>query len=109
MRTVTSAARGVCAATACLIVAAGWGCAEKARPNLRLQPPAPITQFVASEVVAEVKDFAVTLGGQATGNFVRSSDRRIADTRCYFTGKLQLPEHAPHGPGGGGAVRRASG
>ena len=51
-----------------------------------------MAQFVAAEVIAEVKDFAVTLGGDATGNFVRSSDRRISDNRCYFTGKLELPE-----------------
>ena len=92
MRTLISAARAVCAGAVCLIAAAGSGCAEQPRPNLRPQPPAPTTQFVAAEVVAEVKDFAVALGGQATGNFVRSSDRRISDTRCYFTGKLQLPE-----------------
>ena len=53
--------------------------------------PSPVAQFVAADVIAEVKDFAVTLGGDATGNFVRSSDRRISDTRCYFTGKLELP------------------
>ena len=91
MRRLTSAVRIVRAGAVCLIAAAGCGCAEKARPNLRPTPPAPMTSFVAAEVVAEVKDFAVTLGGQATGNFVRSSGRRISDTRCYFTGKLQLP------------------
>ena len=91
MRTLTSAVRFLSAGAACLIVAAAGGCAEKARPNLAPQAPTAITPFVAAEVVAEVKDFAVTLGGQATGNFVRSSDRRISDTRCYFTGKLQLP------------------
>lgn len=91
MRTLTNAVRVLRAGAACLIVAAGCGCAERPRPNLRPQPPAPAAHFVAANVVAEVKDFAVTLGGEATGNFVRSSDRRISDTRCYFTGKLQLP------------------
>ena len=48
--------------------------------------------FVATEVIAEVKDFAIALGGQATENFVRYSDQQVSDNRCYFTGKLQLPE-----------------
>ena len=39
-----------------------------------------------------MKDFAVALGGHATENFVRLSDRQTSDNRCYFTGKLQLPE-----------------
>jgi hypothetical protein len=50
-----------------------------------------VSQFVAAEVIAEVQDFAVTLGGEPTGNFERSSNRYISDNRCYFTGKLELP------------------
>jgi len=48
--------------------------------------------FVAAEVIAEVKDFAIALGGHATDNFLRHSDQHTSDNRCYFTGKLQLPE-----------------
>ena len=44
------------------------------------------------EAIGELKDFAEALGGQETENFLRYSDRRTADNRCYFTGKLQLPE-----------------
>lgn len=55
--------------------------------------PAPTAApFVAAEVIAEVKDFAIALGGHATENFLQQSDRHTADNRCYFTGKLQLPE-----------------
>ena len=43
-------------------------------------------------MIAEVKDFAVALGGHATDNFLRQSDQHTSDNRCYFTGKLQLPE-----------------
>jgi hypothetical protein len=43
-------------------------------------------------VIADVKDFAVALGSHATGNFLLQSDRDTSDNRCYFTGKLQLPE-----------------
>ena len=93
MRTLARAVRRVSAGAACVTLAFGYGCAAKARPEVTAVEPAPsaVTQFVAAEVIAEVKDFAVTLGGEATGNFVRSSDRRVSDTRCYFTGKLELP------------------
>ena len=75
-----------------LTLAAAAGCAGKPRPNVTPAASAAATQFVAAEVIAEVKDFALTLGGDATGNFVRFSDRHSSDNRCYFTGKLQLPE-----------------
>jgi len=93
MCTVARAVRRVSAGAVCLTLAFGCGCAAKARPEVTpVEPaPSPVAQFVAAEVIAEVKNFAVTLGGDATGNFVRSSDRRISDTRCYFTGKLELP------------------
>ncbi len=93
MRTVARAVRRVSAGAACVTLAVGCGCAAKVRPGVTPVElaPLPVAQFVAADVIAEVKDFAVTLGGDATGNFVRSSDRRISDTRCYFTGKLELP------------------
>ena len=92
MRTPARAVR-VSAGAACVTLALGYGCAAKVQPEVApVEPaPSPVAQFVAADVIAEVKDFAVTLGGDATGNFVRSSDRRISDTRCYFTGKLELP------------------
>lgn len=73
------------------VAAAGAGCAGKPRPNVTPSASPAATQFVAAEVIAEVKDFALTLGGHATENFVRFSDRHTSDKRCYFTGKLQLP------------------
>ena len=75
----------------CVALAAIGGCAGNTRPNLTPEP-ATVSHFVAAEVIAEVKDFAVALGGHATENFVRYSDRQTSDNRCYFTGKLQLPE-----------------
>jgi hypothetical protein len=53
---------------------------------------ASTASVAATEVIAEVKDFAVALGSHSTGNFLRLSDHQISDNRCYFTGKLQLPE-----------------
>jgi hypothetical protein len=67
------------------------GCAAKAR--LEVAPAsAANTAFIGLDTIGELKDFAEGLGGHATENFRRHSDRRIADNRCYFTGKLELPE-----------------
>ena len=75
----------------CVLVAAGAsGCAARARTDVT---PAPLpAHFVGIELIGELKDFSETLGGHATENFLRHSDRATADNRCYFTGKLQLPE-----------------
>jgi hypothetical protein len=77
-----------------VVLVAVAGCAGRSRPTLTpTSPSASATPpFVATEVIAEVKDFAIALGGQATENFVHHSDRQVSDNRCYFTGKLQLPE-----------------
>ena len=77
----------------CLLLLATAGCASRPRPAVApVEPPsAHVTQFVAAEVIAEVQNFAVTLGGEVTGNFERASDRYVSDHRCYFTGKLELP------------------
>jgi hypothetical protein len=84
-------ARAVRIGLACLVLAAGTGCARNTRPILTPSAPQP-SAFVASEVIAEVKDFAVALGGHETQNFLRHSENHTSDNRCYFTGKLQLPE-----------------
>ena len=76
---------------ACLVVmASASGCAG--RPQLEVRPPSAPARFVGTEVIGELKEFEEALGGQATENFLRYSDRYTADNRCYFTGKLQLPE-----------------
>ena len=69
-------------------------CAGKPRPDVTPTPVPTTTpaQFVAIEVIGELKDFEERLGGEATENFLRHSDRHTADNRCYFTGKLELPE-----------------
>lgn len=87
---VASGFRVVLIGVAC--AAAGYGCARNPRTTVTPSAPSPTPPFVAAEVIAEVKDFAVALGGHATDNFLRHSDRHTSDNRCYFTGKLQLPE-----------------
>src|SRR5918993_5138177 len=88
------AVRALLTGLACVVAAAGSGCARNPRAAVTPASPAASASnaFVASEVIAEVKDFAVELGGHATENFLRHSDSHTSDTRCYFTGKLQLPE-----------------
>ena len=44
------------------------------------------------ELIADIKDFEKQLGFQETNNFSRHSDKAAADYRCYYTGKLELPE-----------------
>jgi hypothetical protein len=80
----------VCAT--CAVVAAGFGCSGNPRPSVMPVSSSVASPIVTSEVIAEVKDFAVALGGHATNNFLRQSDRQTSDNRCYFTGRLQLPE-----------------
>jgi predicted aminopeptidase len=79
---------------ACVVIAAAFGCARNPRASVAPAPAASsaAVPFVATEMIAQVKDFAVSLGGDATENFLLNSDRHTSDTRCYFTGKLQLPE-----------------
>jgi hypothetical protein len=78
---------------ACLFVVAGAsGCAVRARSAVMPASPSPPASFVAAELIGELKEFEEALGGQATENFRQYSDRPVADNRCYFTGKLQLPE-----------------
>ena len=75
---------------ASLFVAGVSGCAARLRPEIA--PSLPPPHSVGIEMIGELKDFAEALGGQATENFLRHSDRLTADNRCYFTGKFQLPE-----------------
>ena len=76
VRRVLRAAR-LCAA--CAVVAAGYGCSGNPRPGVApVARPSP-APFVASEVIAEVKDFAIALGGHADGQLpppIRSSELR---------------------------------
>lgn len=88
------AVRALLTGVACVVIAASFGCARN--PRVAVAPASPAASasepFVASEVIAQVKDFAVELGGHATENFLRHSNTHNSDNRCYFTGPLQLPE-----------------
>ena len=77
---------------ACGVVAACVGCAGNPRAEVTPASPPQSSHFVTTDVIAEVKDFAVALGGHPTDNFLRHANRQTSDNRCYFTGKLHLPE-----------------
>jgi hypothetical protein len=84
---------------ACLVILlSAAACSRNPRPAVAparaaaASSTAVETTFTVNEAIAEVKDFLVSLGSHATDNFVQHSDRIISDNRCYFTGKLQLPE-----------------
>src|SRR5207244_4723598 len=66
-----------------------FACAARTPPQV-LPPSAPPVSGI--NAIGEVKAFEEILGEEQTGNFLRFSGRPTADERCYFTGKLQLPE-----------------
>ncbi len=50
------------------------------------------TASTPQDLVGALKDLEKTLGFRKTENFRRHSDDTVADYRCYYTGKLELPE-----------------
>jgi hypothetical protein len=56
----------------------------------------PAASFPRQELIAEIKDFQRTLGFSGgfseQGNFRSYSETQKAYYRCYYTGKLELPE-----------------
>jgi hypothetical protein len=76
-----------------ILFVAATGCTRHPRAAVTPSPMASNSlALAATEVIAEVKDFAVALGGHSTGNFLRLSDHQISGNSCYFTCRLQLPE-----------------
>ena len=52
-------------------------------------PPGSTTP---QDLVGALKQLEKRLGFRKTENFRRDSDQTVADYRCYYTGKLELPE-----------------
>jgi hypothetical protein len=77
----------------CLLASGAAGCARRVPPQVTAASSPAFSQF---EVIGEVKAFAEAMGGSPTDNFLSYSPRLVADERCYFTGKLQLPEYYSH-------------
>ena len=72
---------------------AGYGCTARVPPKIAPASSAPSSGI---EVIGELKAFAEAMGSEPTENFLSHSTRLVADERCYFTGKLQLPEYYSH-------------
>jgi hypothetical protein len=52
----------------------------------------PPTSTTPQDLVGVLKRLEKTLGFRKTENFSHPSDQTVADYRCYYTGKLELPE-----------------
>ena len=74
-----------------LVAIGAAGCTARATPRV-----APSPSYSGVELIGEVKDFAEAMGSEPTDNFRNASARVVSDERCYFTGKLQLPEFYSH-------------
>jgi len=57
-----------------------------------LKKPPAAAPFANQQIVAEMKDLQKALGFEDTKNFVRLAEQPTAIYRCYFTGKLELPD-----------------
>lgn len=82
-----------------LVLVGGFACAVRTPPQVAPSSSSPVSAFDVTAppkepaaLIAELKAFEGAMGVTATGNFLEYSPRPTADDRCYFTGKLQLPE-----------------
>src|SRR5258706_6417354 len=82
-----------------LVVLGASACASRTPPQVTPLSPSHPAEFAgtappkeAVALIAELKAFEGMVGVTATGNFLEYSTHPTADDRCYFTGKLQLPE-----------------
>jgi hypothetical protein len=57
-----------------------------------LKKPPTSTPFANQQIVEEMKGLQKALGFEDTKNFARLAERPAAVYRCYFTGKLELPD-----------------
>jgi hypothetical protein len=71
-----------------LFLALSLASSGRGRPRDETSPPNSTPQ----DLVSALKDLEKTLGFRKTGNFRRDSSETVADYRCYYTGKLELPE-----------------
>jgi len=71
--------------TALVILVAG-------APACSLKKAPASTPFANRQIVEELKALQKALGFEDTKNFVRLAERPTAIYRCYFTGKLELPD-----------------
>lgn len=51
-----------------------------------------VLSLVAQDIISSLKEYQRALGLPETGNFRTTSETRQAHYRCYYTGKLELPD-----------------
>lgn len=76
--------RGTLAALTILGALANSNASDNASP-----PAGPIAR---QELIAAIKDLEKSLGFKPTNSFLTQSNQTVAYYRCYYTGKLELPE-----------------
>jgi len=52
----------------------------------------PAEAFPRQDLIRALKQLEKTLGFRRTKSFAHASDKSVASYRCYYTGKLELPE-----------------
>ena len=52
----------------------------------------PSDSFPRQDLIRALKRLEKTLGFRKTKSFARSTDKSVASYRCYYTGKLELPD-----------------
>jgi hypothetical protein len=57
-----------------------------------VEPGAPPASFPRQDLIRALKQLEKTLGFRPTKSFSHASDKSVASYRCYYTGKLELPE-----------------
>jgi hypothetical protein len=76
--------RGILRAAALIITIAALLAPAEAGP--------PSGPFPRQDLIRALKQLEKTLGFRRTKSFSHSSDKSVASYRCYYTGKLELPE-----------------
>jgi len=78
------------AARACVVFVIALSLASPGQARAREETSSP--DSTSQDLVGALKHLEKRLGFRKTENFSRPSDEKVADYRCYYTGKLELPE-----------------
>jgi hypothetical protein len=88
-RTIRKRPSAVAKAHLFLVIALSLASRVSGAENEPTSSPGPTTP---QDLVGALKHLEKTLGFRKTKNFSSHSDQSVADYRCYYTGKLELPE-----------------
>src|SRR5215831_21250977 len=74
----------------CVVFVIALSLASPGRGRTKEETSSP--DSTSQDLVGALKHLEERLGFRRTENFRRPSDDKVADYRCYYTGKLELPE-----------------